>query len=70
MIDVIIFIALMMSLTTGVGMVYLFNLLVNSDGSITIPTDKYNGIELIAAIAILCVVAIALVCFVVRKLRQ
>ncbi len=70
MVDVIIFIALMMSLGTGVGMVYIFHLLVNSGGSITIPTDKYNGIELIAATAILVLVIIALVLFTIRKLRR
>ncbi len=70
MIDAIIFYALMMSLATGVGVVYLFNLLVNSDGSITIPTDRYNEAELIAATLITALVVIALVCFVVRKIRR
>ena len=67
MIDVIIFIALMMSLATGVGMVFVFKCLVA--GSVIVG-DKYNEAELIASIAILVCVVIALACFVVRKLRQ
>ncbi len=66
MIDVIIFIALFFSIGTGIGMVWVFNHLV---GGGVIVGDKYNGIELIFATAILCVVVIALVSFTVRKLR-
>ncbi len=67
MIDVIIFIALMMSLATGIGMVWVFNHLVS--GGVIIG-DKYNEVELWASILITALVVIALVCFVVRKIRE
>ena len=66
MLDFIIWIALTMSLATGVLAVWVFNHLVS--GGIIIG-DKYNLIELWAAIAILVLVGIALVGFTVRILR-
>ena len=70
MIDALMFAALMMSIGTGVLAVSLFNRFVNSDGTILISADKYNQVELWAAIAILVLVVIALIAFTVRKLRQ
>ena len=67
MIDVLIWIALTMSIGTGVLAVWVFNHLV-SGGVIT--GDKYNEVELILASAILVLVSIALVGFTVRKLRR
>ena len=67
MIDLLIFIALMMSLGTGVGMVWVFSQLVS--GAVIVG-DKYNLIELWAAMAILALVVIALVSFTIRKLRR
>ena len=67
MIDILVWFALMMSLGTGVGMVWSFSVLVN--GSIIVG-DKYNEVELIVATAILCLVVIALVVFTIRKIRR
>ncbi len=70
MLDFIIWVSLMMSLGTGVLAVWVFGILLNSEGSIVVPVDKYTEIELIASILILCVAVIALICFTVRKLRH
>lgn len=67
MLDLIIWIALTMSIGTGIGMVWVFSHLIS--GGIIVG-DKYNEVELIASIAILVAVVIALVGFTVRKLRR
>ena len=67
MIDLIVWVALMMSLATSIGMVWSFSILLN--GSIIVG-DKYNEVELIAAIAILGLVIVALIGFTVRILRR
>ena len=69
MIDIIIWVALTMSIAPAVLVVHLFSLLANSGGMIAIPMDKYNELELWASISILCVLVIAWACFTVRKLR-
>lgn len=66
MIDLIIWVSLILSIGTGVGMVWVFNHLVS--GGVIIG-DKYNEVELILAIVILVPVVIALVAFTVRKIR-
>ena len=67
MIDLIIWIALTMSIGTGVLAVWVFNHLVS--GGVIIG-DKYNEIELIASICILALVVIGWCGFTVRKLRR
>ena len=66
MTDILIFIALMMSLATGILAVWVFNYLV-SGGAIV--GDKYNEIELWLAISITALVLVALIGFTIRKLR-
>ena len=65
--DAIIWSALTLSLATSIGMVYVFNRL--CEGYIIVG-DKYNFVELMAAITILCLVVIAWVIFTVRKIRE
>ena len=67
MLDIIIWIALTMSIGTAVGMVWVFNHL--ASGGIIVG-DSLNLIELNASIAILCVLVIAWCGFVVKKLRS
>ena len=70
MIDLIIWIALTMSIAPAVLAVYIFSVLVNSGGMVSIPADKYNELELIASICILCILVIAWGGFTIRKLRR
>ena len=64
--NLIIWIALTMSIAPAVLAVWVFNHLVS--GGVIIG-DKYNEVELIFATAILCLVVIALIFFTARKLR-
>ncbi len=65
--DIIIWIALVMSIGTSILAVWVFNHLVS--GGIIVG-DKYNEVELILATVILVAVVIALIGFTVRKLRE
>lgn len=67
MINIIIWIALTMSIGTGVLAVWVFRYL---NAGFTIVGDSYNLIELILATSILVLVVISLVGFTVRKLRE
>lgn len=66
MLDIIIWIALTMSIGTGVLAVWVFSHLVAGH---TIGGDSYNLMELWASIAILAFVLIAWCGFIIKKLR-
>ena len=67
MIDVLIWIALTMSIGTAILAVWVFNHL--ASGGIIVG-DSYNSIELWASMAILVLLIIALVCFTIKNLRE
>ena len=64
--DAIIWSALTLSLATSIGMVWIFNRL--CEGYIIVG-DKYNYVELMAAITILAIVLVAWLGFTIRKVR-
>ncbi len=67
MIDALIWVALMMSIGTGVLAVWVF---AHLNAGYTIIGDKYNLIELWAAAAILLLVLVALIGLTIRKLKR
>ncbi|KKN74961.1 hypothetical protein LCGC14_0384630 [marine sediment metagenome] len=67
MLDIIVWVALMMSIGTGALAVWVFSVLVS--GAVIVG-DKYTLIELTLASAILCLLVAALIGFTARKLRE
>ena len=67
MLDALIWIALTMSIAPAVLAVWVF---AHLNAGHTIVGDSYNPVELITAVAILCVLVIAWCGFVIKKLRR